>query len=852
MKKLVIFLFLMMCASISWSNPGIDYQALRALYLSTNGDSWANNSGWPDDALFSNPAYETVPPSGFSDLSTWFGINTLPNGCVVNIYLQNNNLDGTIPEEIGLFDDRLLALHLEDNQLSGNIPQEIGNLTQLNNLFLANNQLSGNIPAELGNISTLTDLSLFNNDLTGCYDFNLLFLCSTLTGIHNMNEYISDGNSLDIPWETFCMTGESCPPQVPCPTTDVTVDHNGGCCYELDLNNIGPNPISEIHVDITGPPGVSFNPPSVTPSIIIVFPQQIQINNNGNPIPTGNYVKFCLDNNSGTAVTSQSFEITYFDINGSPIIDCTQQITEGCELLPTESSCIEITDISVECDSLEFGKFKFTYNVVNQTTDYVLDAVDFQVIHPAGDIILSATSNPIVPPVGPGSTSTDQCIDIFDMMPGPYPKQVDIIFTASGYHANDSTVFCCHEPLDTLTIILPDCTPVVNCIDILSHDVYCDSLGNYYLDFCIENNSNPPFIADELIIAKLSSTPTWLGLSQYVWNTNGFPLMNGDLLCRTVQITGFNPPQNGDIMELEFKFNNAQGSCCAEREVLNITLDCGFTPPQCDDCVDRVEVIDYQGTPYIVSWGSTACSDNLTTVYNYYNGVVFCKEGGFQGHTECSDLTPSLIDNHTVQETLWVCDSCCLDYEAFIERVNAPVLTNAPGLGGCDLYLTTTALNDCDQVTIDWGDGLIEGPFPPGNVDIIHTYTSTGAYEVTIYVVEIGADGNACWEEVSSFKVEAECEGKRTNQTPDVVFKNSPNPFTKQTTIEVTLTKDTSVTLLVYDSMGQKIATLLDDEPIIRGTHQVTFDGTNYPSDVYYCTIQAGEFFDTQKMILTK
>jgi len=157
MKKLVIFLFLIMCASIGWSNPSIDYQALRALYLATNGDSWTNNSGWPPSSNFPT----TLPPG--TDLSTWYGINTLPNGCVVNIYLQNNNLDGTIPEEIGLFDDRLLALHLEDNQLYGNIPPEIGNLTQLNNLFLANNQLSGNIPAELGNISTLTDLSLFNN-----------------------------------------------------------------------------------------------------------------------------------------------------------------------------------------------------------------------------------------------------------------------------------------------------------------------------------------------------------------------------------------------------------------------------------------------------------------------------------------------------------------------------------------------------------------------------------------------------------------------------------------------------------------------------------------------------------------
>jgi len=86
----------------------------------------------------------------------------------------------------------------------------------------------------------------------------------------------------------------------------------------------------------------------------------------------------------------------------------------------------------------------------------------------------------------------------------------------------------------------------------------------------------------------------------------------------------------------------------------------------------------------------------------------------------------------------------------------------------------------------------------------------------------------------------------------EIALQNYPNPFTEQTTIEFTLTKDAPVTLLVFDSMGRQIATLLDAESTTEGTHQVTFEGTDYSSGVYYYTIQAGEFFGTQKMTLIK
>ncbi len=150
-----------------------DYIALRALYLSTNGDNWYNNNGWPSEGVFN--ANPTMPTG--TDVSTWYGIITDGTGCVICIDMGGygdcagyadvgNNLIGSIPPEIGNLSN-LQALLLLINQLTGNIPAEIGNLDNLELLFLLRNQLTGSIPSEIGNLSNLKGLGFENNQLTG-------------------------------------------------------------------------------------------------------------------------------------------------------------------------------------------------------------------------------------------------------------------------------------------------------------------------------------------------------------------------------------------------------------------------------------------------------------------------------------------------------------------------------------------------------------------------------------------------------------------------------------------------------------------------------------------------------------
>ena len=127
-----------------------DRDALVSLYNATNGPNWTNDSNW----LSSNP------------VGDWYGVYTDKEGRVVQLFLNNNNLSGVIPTEIGNL-TKLKRLHLYGNKLTGSIPPSISNLIYLRRLWLDGNDLKGAIPSELGKLPNLTDLTVSNNQFRG-------------------------------------------------------------------------------------------------------------------------------------------------------------------------------------------------------------------------------------------------------------------------------------------------------------------------------------------------------------------------------------------------------------------------------------------------------------------------------------------------------------------------------------------------------------------------------------------------------------------------------------------------------------------------------------------------------------
>jgi hypothetical protein len=83
------------------------------------------------------------------------------------------------------------------------------------------------------------------------------------------------------------------------------------------------------------------------------------------------------------------------------------------------------------------------------------------------------------------------------------------------------------------------------------------------------------------------------------------------------------------------------------------------------------------------------------------------------------------------------------------------------------------------------------------------------------------------------------------------LLSNYPNPFNAQTNITFNLPEDSDVTLEVYNTLGQKIDTIVNDH-MNAGQHTVSWDAGSLSSGVYFYKLTAGEEEITRKMNLLK
>ena len=81
--------------------------------------------------------------------------------------------------------------------------------------------------------------------------------------------------------------------------------------------------------------------------------------------------------------------------------------------------------------------------------------------------------------------------------------------------------------------------------------------------------------------------------------------------------------------------------------------------------------------------------------------------------------------------------------------------------------------------------------------------------------------------------------------------QNYPNPFNPVTTIQFSLKIDSYVQLNVYNTIGQKVATIAN-EFYPAGLNKVNFDCSNLPAGIYIYRIQTKSFSKSRKMILIK
>jgi flagellar hook assembly protein FlgD len=90
-----------------------------------------------------------------------------------------------------------------------------------------------------------------------------------------------------------------------------------------------------------------------------------------------------------------------------------------------------------------------------------------------------------------------------------------------------------------------------------------------------------------------------------------------------------------------------------------------------------------------------------------------------------------------------------------------------------------------------------------------------------------------------------------------VLKQNYPNPFNPGTMIGFEVPADGPVNLAVYNVLGQKVRTLVDQRDYVVGRYELEWDGcddsgTRVSTGVYFYRLTAGDQSLTKKMLLLK
>jgi hypothetical protein len=181
-----------------------------------------------------------------------------------------------------------------------------------------------------------------------------------------------------------------------------------------------------------------------------------------------------------------------------------------------------------------------------------------------------------------------------------------------------------------------------------------------------------------------------------------------------------------------------------------------------------------------------------------------------------------------------------------------------------NLSQNATAANISARITsLDTFATVISNNFAFGNIPAGRAVLSSlsrqiqfsqnfpGPIDTVRFAVEISSNGYIFWRD-STFKVVVDIELKQPAIPLDYSLdQNYPNPFNPVTTISFCIPVQEQVQIHVFDCLGRKVRTLLNDE-LPAGLHQVLFDASGLASGIYFYQLRSAGFCSSQKCLLVK
>ncbi|PJA95396.1 MAG: hypothetical protein CO129_11970 [Ignavibacteriales bacterium CG_4_9_14_3_um_filter_34_10] len=160
-----------------------------------------------------------------------------------------------------------------------------------------------------------------------------------------------------------------------------------------------------------------------------------------------------------------------------------------------------------------------------------------------------------------------------------------------------------------------------------------------------------------------------------------------------------------------------------------------------------------------------------------------------------------------------------------------------------------------------------------GSTNTSYVFTTSTSYTDTDFTIDtkFGTDQAEYWIVAvdNTNKLSVESEHRNTSGESSIqwklaednvdngiinnyeLYQNYPNPFNPTTQISYQIKESGLVQLIIYNTIGQKVATLVN-EVKSEGRYTVNFNAENLPSGVYIYSLRVNDFVQNQKMALLK
>ncbi len=223
----------------------------------------------------------------------------------------------------------------------------------------------------------------------------------------------------------------------------------------------------------------------------------------------------------------------------------------------------------------------------------------------------------------------------------------------------------------------------------------------------------------------------------------------------------------------------------------------------------------------------------------------------------CNSIIGSLGAIHCIMKEVGVSDPVWIShakmdsivYQADPIAISAMIKSKF-GIAEASIYWTTDTTLGFTSSGMQFFSGDSAEGFIPPQIDstIIYYYISaTSNSGRTVTKPLVAPNG------FYKFMVENSVTGiSGTSQLQEFYLsQNYPNPFNPNTVISYRLSVTSKVMLKVYDVLGNEVATLVNEQKP-AGSYEISFEGSDLPSGIYFYQFQSGIFIETKKMTLLK